>query len=286
MLFKIERLLKDELGKKHIDFDAVQRIIEDNKDHINEYDSEGCECALSDCLDYFYNNGKSAVQLTKLFLDNGFDVTENDGKNGAACLHELCWSLYDQHVLEVAELLLNAGADPSINRDDEDENGVMDSISWRLGYWCTAQWDENPSQTYDTANIYEAYELMIERRLENKKYQGIRAFRAASGLKVNRMEEITVPSSDKDDSSIRRCLLFYAEDKVLVASDSVEFIVDPYAKDNIFNCRDVTDEYKSIIGSRIKGLRYTDQLEAVLSFDNGHKICFERNEYDCKFVLK
>ena len=286
MFFKIERLLKDELSKKHIDFDAVQKIVEANKDYINECDFEECECALSDCLDYFYNKGKEAVELTKLFLANGFDVTTNEGINGAACLHELCWSLYDQYVLEVAELLLNAGADPLLNRYDEDENGVMDSISWRLGYWCTAKWDDNPAETYDVANIYEAYELMVERRLENKEYHGIRAFRASSGLKVDRVEEITVPSADKDDSSTRRCLLFHAEGKLLVASDWVEFIVNPYAKENILNCIDVTDEYQSIIGSRIKGLRYTDQLEAALSFDNGHKICFKGNEEGCKFVLK
>ena len=38
MFFKIERLLKDELSKKHIDFDAVQKIVEANKDYINECD--------------------------------------------------------------------------------------------------------------------------------------------------------------------------------------------------------------------------------------------------------
>ena len=169
---------------------------------------------------------------------------------------------------------------------EDDENGVLDSIDWRLGYWCTAKWDANPVGMYDVANIYEAYELMIERKLANKEFHEIRAFRAFAGLKIDKVEEIIVPNRYGENPATRRNLLFYAEDKILEARDWVEFVVNPYAKENVLACRNVTDEYESIIGSSIKGLRYSDQLQAVLSFDNGRKIYFVGSREGCSIIQK
>ncbi len=45
--------------------------------------------------------------LTEIFFENGFDVKENSGHNGASCLLQLCRSFYDQYILDVAELLLD-----------------------------------------------------------------------------------------------------------------------------------------------------------------------------------
>ena len=188
-------ILSKELCKDKIDWETVRELLNKNRDRINDIKDE--ESTLSDCLDYFYDNAKECVTLTKLFLENGFDVSANNGLNGSTCLHGLCWSLYSQYILEVAELLLIAGADPTINHDpdedDEDNRGLLGSIGWKLGYWCVANGlEEELKDAYlDDANIFEAYYLMVERFLAGKEYKGIRAFGNIVGSKVQKVQRIS-----------------------------------------------------------------------------------------------
>ena len=60
---------------------------------------------MSDFM-YDFSRGDRLLKFVRLFLENGFDVNGNNGRNGALCLHELCWSTYDEYILQIAEVLL------------------------------------------------------------------------------------------------------------------------------------------------------------------------------------
>lgn len=70
-------------------------------------------------------------------------------------------------------------------------------------------------------------------------YHGIRAFRASVGYRVNKVEEIAVPHWNKNESLKRRTLLFHADGIILVASDFVDFVVNPYIKEDPIECREI-----------------------------------------------
>ncbi|WP_352397230.1 hypothetical protein [[Clostridium] aminophilum] len=271
--YRIEDALEDELKKDHINWATVQRVIENNKRYINEFEDE--DSALSDCYEYFDDNGKNALELTRLFLENGFDVTANNGRNGASCLHKLCWSFYDQYILDVAELLLDAGADTTIAMDEDDEEGVLGSISSKLDYWSMGEMTDCPSDYYYSANIFEAYYLMAERAQMHKDYHGIRAFDAAIGHRLDHVEEMTGFWEGSHDK--RRILLFHSEGMILEARASWELFVNPFVKEYAIECKDVSETYKEIMGSRITDLYFPGPYTAVLNFDNGRKLEFDED---------
>lgn len=256
----LENKLYKELNKRKINWDIVEKIIKENTEFINEFDGENC--SLSECYHCFYQKGKEALKLTNLFLDNGFDLSANDGKNGASCLTGLCWSLHDQYILEIAELLLQRGADSTVCIDDEDERGVLDSIDWRSGDWMTGE--------YENANLFEAYYELVDRAQKGKEYAGIRAFRNAVGSVVQSVEKIKYHRDMAKGNAIRTSyLLCCCDGKTVVASDFVEFMVNPYAKEDVIEVVDVTDQFNRIIGAKIKGLRFQSNSQARLNFDNG-----------------
>ena len=266
-MLKLSNLLSNEISKKKIDWEIVEKIIDVNKSVINEFEDE--DCSLSDLYDYLYQKGKVALHLTDLFIQKGFDVSANEGKNGASCLNKLCWSLYDQYVVEVAERLLIAGADPNISMDEEDEHGIIDSIDWKLGSWMIGE--------YEDANMFEAYYLLAERAQENKEYKGIRAFRNSVGCEVEKVEKARVRRILSDGETIRTSYILTCGERKLVVSDYVDFIVNPYIFEDVVEVKDVTNDFAPIIGSKIKGLRYQNNSQAKLSFDNGYALSVGSN---------
>ena len=72
----------------------MRSILRENRDIINDYDEKSQECVLSDLFGYPGSSGANALQLTKLFLDEGFDVTAHNGMNGGSCLDSFCLKKY------------------------------------------------------------------------------------------------------------------------------------------------------------------------------------------------
>ena len=281
--------LKHTISAKKIDWAMAESLIEELGDAINDViDDE--DTILSELYGYIDSGrGDIGVKLTELFLKHGYDVSVNDGLNGAACLRWLCWSSYDHYILHTAELLLNAGADPSIDLSDighiEGNVGILNSISWRTGDWMTGE--------YDSANIFEAYYLMAERALEGKAYQGIRSFRDCVGKTVTRVERL----KGKDETLMHPCsfsegLVFWCEDLPLVVLNYIEFIVNPYYQERGLEWEDISEEFAAVLGKKVRGLRHQTANYARMSFEDGTSILFgndiwmgERREPVGKYLI-
>ncbi len=289
-MLQLSRILSNELSKKIINWERVRELLDKNRILINEIDDD--ECTLSDCFDYFDKRGRGCVTLTKLFLEMGFDVSANNGKNGATCLHRLCWSLYDQYIVEVAELLLDAGADPTINLDpeeeDEEDHGVLSSIGFKLGGWDIGSDDKELIKIgyLEDANIFEAYYLMVERFLAGKEYKRIRAFRNIVGSTVQKVQRITKLVMDEDGKIEKRTsYIMNCGDKILEIRDYGDFIVNPYSCEDAFETTDVSEMFKPIIGATIKGLRFKNAYEGKMSFENGYYFIENINEESFNVTL-
>lgn len=255
--------IQREINKKKIDWNRVEEYVVNFGEQINFYNKEDEETILSELYSSHYKPGYVNERLTDLFIKHGFDVAANKGKNGASCLSALCWSSYDKYILHIAEKLLDIGADSTLSCEEEsnevdDSKGVLGSISWKLGYWNTGE--------YDSANMFTAYYEMVDRHQKGKEYRGIRSFRDAVGDTVIRVKRLEVLNHKNE---IRTSYLLSCKNYQLIASDYVEFMVNPYARDEAISIIDVSEEFKHIIGANIRGLRYFNGSLAKLNFDNG-----------------
>lgn len=252
----IRKLIYD----KEVDWEKIESYVKELKPCINEEYDDGC------ILSYFINGfyyGKNLLKLVKVFMDNGFDVHKNDGKNGAMCLHELCWSTYDEYTLQIAEVLLDAGADSTINIYDEDEDeesgGILDSIGWKLAEWTVG--------SCECANMFEAYYKMIERHQNGKDYHGIRAFRDAVGMEITKVEKIAIEDSMSGENMFEG-LIFWSHEIPIVANKNPEIYIYPQILEEARERIDVSVEFSTIIGRKVKGLQFTSATFARLKFDN------------------
>ena len=135
------------------DFDGAKKLLQEGLDInlITDLDGEtllseiimDCEafdpcgyCITRDCETCLVDKNDEQtgkhylVEIIQFFLDNGYDVTLNNGRHGVEALSALCWSTYDKAILDGAKLLLDAGANPLCL--DVDGNNVLYSINWKL----------------------------------------------------------------------------------------------------------------------------------------------------------
>ena len=66
-MLQLSKILGIELSKKIIDWERVRELLDKNRGLINEIDDD--ETPLSECFDYFSDNGKGCVTLTKLLTE-------------------------------------------------------------------------------------------------------------------------------------------------------------------------------------------------------------------------
>ena len=183
------------LSKKTVDWDKVETVIKSLGTHINDlynssFPDDGTILSELYIDSHSYKRGEILVELTKLFLKYGYDVHANNDLNGALCLHELCWASYDKYVLHAAELLLNAGANTHINIDDDYEDGILNSISWKLGYWNIEE--------YESANMFGAYYQMVQAEQAGEDYRGIRDVSDCLDMTVTKVECFNIPNVEND----------------------------------------------------------------------------------------
>lgn len=206
----------------------------------------------------FYQLEPLLPELTRIFLSCGYDVRANDGMNGRACLSQLCWSSYDGCILEAAELLLDAGADPG-SREAADEDSVFSDVAFKLSYWETGEWL--------TANLFEAYLRMLEAAVCGEDYHGIRDARTCVGKRLTRIDRVggaaEAPGSDM--------YILWCEELPLAVTNTAELIVDPRAARRP-DRSDISGQFPALIGARISAFLYMDPTAAKLRFEDGSSL--------------
>ena len=211
--------------------------------------------------------GAILLDITKCFLKHGFDAE----KYGCECLHALCWANAGAYTLDIAELLLDNGASlyfsgesEDVAGDEDEDNGVLDSIAWTLGRWHTNAWEN--------ANLMTAYYIMAEYAKEGKDYHGIRAAETCIGLPVDRVEKVTVNTCNKDfnehkNRDYKDGLILWCGGHPLVLREYVELFVNPRILDDCVSVYDVSDQYADIIGARINQIKYIGADYALIGFE-------------------
>lgn len=259
--------LSHEFESDVVNWNTVSRLISGLGDAINEKSCEDDtqlsalypECDLK-------RHGDRLVKLTKLFLDNGYDVNGNDGFNGGICLHGLCWADYCGDILEAAEMLLDTGADPDFNWESDENDGVLSSINFKLSYWTEGY--------YSQANLFEAYRRMIAAAQGGHDYHEIRSYDSCVGKRITRIEKIAFSEEAARYNAgavenYKDALIVWCGSIPLVINQQVELFVDPHFTADAIVAADVSGSFPSAIGATIKSFTFIDSSMTGLNLSNG-----------------
>lgn len=262
-----------------IDWEAFDTVLKGLED-INAYDSKYEETILSEFImdGDFCNRGFVLADVVHHFLACGYDVSANDGLNGGLALHSLCWSSYDHHILDVAKVLMNAGAPVNYRTNDDapnkKPNGLLGSIGWEIsGAWMV-------DNDYAWANTLEAYYAMTEANIAGKDYNYIDNYSVCIGRPLTAVSAIKngdILSLHNEDilSVYAEPIVMWFGDKPLVISCYTDFVVNPvYADDRKNELCDVTGGFSSIIGATLKEVQYIGTTICYFEFDNGQRLFF------------
>lgn len=257
-------------------FDAILNGLE----NINTYDKQYEETILSEFIleGGFYNRGTILADIVRRFLSCGYDVSANKGLNGGLALQALCWSSYDEHILDAAKVLMNAGAPVhyriSDDDSDDDSEGLLGNIGWKLaGAWTSYK-------DYVFANTLEAYYAMTEANIAGKDYNAIDHYLASIGKRLTSVSAINICGKlalyDEGAISVySEPLIMWFENKPLVISCYTEFVVNPvYVDDKKDNLADVTSVFSSLIGATLQDVQYLDTTTCYFAFSNGKRLFF------------
>jgi len=255
-------------------FDAVLGRLED----INTYNEQYEETILSEFIMQgdFYNRGAILVDIVRHFLSCGYDVLANEGMNGGLALSALCWSSYDQHILEAAKVLMNAGAPVKYHtKNDEsgkESDGLLESISWILsGTWMV-------DKDYGFANTLEAFYAMAEANLAGKDFNSVDNYFSCIGVPLTAVSALkngdTISLRNEGNISIyTEPVIMWFGNKPLVVSCYTDFVVNPvHADDKKADLTDVTCVFSSLIGSALEEVQYIGPTICHLGFNNGKRL--------------
>lgn len=262
-----------------IDWDAFDSVLK-GFENINAYDDQYEETILSEFImdGNFYNRGTILADIVRHFLSCGYDVSANDGLNGGLALRALCWSSYDQHILDAARVLMNAGSPVNYRTRDDDPNdkpeGLLGSISWKLsGAWMV-------DKDYAWANTLEAYYAMTEANITGQDYHSIDNYFACIGKPLTSVSAINVggkPALHNEGaiSVYSEPLIMWFGDKPLVISCYTDFVMNPvYADDKKDSLADVTTVFSSLIGATLQEVQYIGATICYFKFSNGKRLFF------------
>jgi hypothetical protein len=259
--------LSHEFESDVVNWNTVSRFISGLGDAINEKfgEDDTLLSALSPECD-LKRHGDRLAKLTKLFLDNGYDVNGNDGFNGGICLHGLCWADYRGDILEAAEMLLDAGADPDFSWESYENDGVLSSINFKLSYWTEGY--------YSQANLFEAYRRMIAAAQGGHDYHGIRSYDCCLGKRITRIEKIAFSEEAARYNAgavenYKDALIVWCGSIPLVINQQVELFVDPHFSADAVAAADVSGSFPSAIGATIKNFTFIDSSMTGLDLSNG-----------------
>lgn len=176
------------------DYECMLKLLDDGFDiNMEKNDPITGKSLLSQVLldrnryydDDIENKPYEYLEITKFFIANGFDVK----RYGGDCLQQLEYSSADEFVLDIAELLLDYGADINDKCDDDDDKSLLECIAWHLGDWVVgdARFANRLNAYYEMVNAYE----------KGKDYHGIRCFEHCIGKTITSIEKIAFNEEEK-----------------------------------------------------------------------------------------
>ena len=251
-------------------------------DNINIIDEEYEETILSQYLSdsNLYHQGHIIPFVFKRFIEAGYNVCANNGKNGVLPLSQLCWASYDKYILDAARILLDAGSpimsegDQYNPDEDDDPPGVLGSISWKVsGAWMV-------DKDYDWANTLEAYWNLINAYKDGKNYNSIDFYDKCIGLELTGAESVAnnngAPIIEKNGLyHFPESLIFWFGKTPLVLSRYMDIKIDGvYTEDKKDSVFDVSAMLAPVIGAKLKKIQYIDVNTYYLLFDNDVRLLF------------
>lgn len=246
-----ERLGK-ELGKKNINWEIAESLIEDLSPSINdEMDDYGDpSCSLALLIEFFDHSGEDLVKLFKLFIKNGFDPKANEYNNGYSVLSQLAWTTGDHFMLEAAKLLFDEGA----KVDDE----TFETICWQLGDWTVGD--------CDFANIITTYCALANQVMQGEEYRDIECWDFVKRKRLEKIEKFKITDTKTGEQRENYALWF--EGTPLIINEYTEAYVNPYILNKAFDKTDISKEFSDIIGRKMKSVHYIDAGTVHISFYN------------------
>ena len=271
--------------QRHIDWSAFDAVLSSLED-INYLDEQYEETFLSEFISSgaFYQRGEIIPEAIRHFLANGYDVHAHDGRNGGFALSALCWASYDQHILDAAKVLLDAGAPIHFRSNDNSEDGEPEGLLGDLEFKISGAWSAD--HDYSTANVLEAYYSIAKAYEEGKDYRCIRSFLDCIDLPLTSVSAVNKADGNplQKKAGITQfsdSLVLWFGDLPLVVKKYIEFVVNPvFVEDNKNDLSDVSTEFAPIIGAKLLKVRYIDSCTCYLEFSNGYRVIFASHAAD------
>ena len=120
--------------------------------------------------------GEYLLDMLRFALDNGLDLSVDDGAYGSECLCALRF-LYktDEYILEAAKLLLDAGIRQVADTNGEEPRGC---IATEASFFRVCE------HVFPLANLFETLFLILDRAATGKEYRNIYAYSSAIGKSI------------------------------------------------------------------------------------------------------
>jgi hypothetical protein len=80
-----------------------------------------------------------------------------------------------------------------------------------------------------------------------------------------------------DPNDFTGSVIFWCEELPLVIPSGIVFIVDPFYREEHGECKDISESFGTIIGNKVRGLRFRSANEARINFEDGFSILFQNN---------
>lgn len=243
----------------------------------------GCEHNLNP------NIGESMIKIIQFFLDHGFDLNKNDGRQGAQCLYALKFSSFDRYMIDATKLLLDAGAQ-NIPVFDDSKETPKDLIGLEGSFQDTCE------ENHYLGNIYEAMYQVYVALEAGRPYSGIDSFEAAIGKKILSVmadgdadkpvfSEVDLPQSKHKNCFFCNLYLIF-DGGYLICTKYASYWVDTVLPEKPLV--DVSPVFSAILGhtiqqvtfghhSIVKGTTYYGQPVTTFHMDNGVKLTFTIN---------
>ena len=259
---KYEDKLLDLMAEGNADFVQADKLIAAGAD-INASSDNNDENILSYIiLEYRMNHrknvGKKLYKIVEYFLSKGFDVNKNDGKYGASCLEAIKFATYDPYTIDLAKLLLDAGARNVSYDDKRGYDTLHEFFSTESSFQRVCCDDEHLS------NIFESVYQVFEAQKNGRDYHGVDWYGKAVGQHICK---VYVEDSHFDNFM---CDLYYKKNKeslqfsdtiymvldegVLIIEPNLEMWMDNNLPDK--TVLDVSDKFKSILGFKIENITF------------------------------